>query len=90
MPRFFIDSPHTGPECLMVLKQFLAAGYLTHFEWGCSHGEHSGWCIIEADNSKEARMVVPAIIRDKARVVELNSFTPEDIAREEEIHKKKQ
>jgi hypothetical protein len=87
MPRFLIESPHTGRECLMVLKDFLATGYLTHFEWGCKQGEHFGWCILEAASAAEAKMAVPSLVRDKARIVELKSFTQEDIAREEALHK---
>jgi hypothetical protein len=79
MPRFFIESPHTEQECLMVLRQLVAAGYIAHFEWGCKHGEHTGWCMIEAENATEARMTVPSLIRGKARVVELNTFAPGDI-----------
>ena len=47
-----------------------------------------GWTIIEAENEKEARMVVPSIVRSKARVIELQKFSQEDIAREEERHRK--
>jgi len=89
MKKYFVESPHTGRDCLMVLKHFLAAGYLTHFEWGCKAGVHSGWAFIEAESAEEARMVVPSLIRDKARVVELTHFTMEDLEKEEAIHNEK-
>lgn len=77
MPHFLIESPHTDQECLKTLEQVLAAGYLTHFYWGCKGGEHTGWVIFEAPSKAEAIMVVPSFIRHKARAVELVQFDPE-------------
>jgi len=34
--------------------------YITHFDWGSKDGEHCGWTIIEAENAKQALMVVPS------------------------------
>lgn len=88
MARYLIESPHSEQECLMILKQILAAGYLTHMEWGCESGQHCGWVIIEAENETEARMVLPSLVRNKARVVKLVKFGPDDIQRVESLHKK--
>ncbi len=90
MKRYFIESPHTAGDCLRVLKDFLAAGYLTHFEWGCKARVHSGWAMVDAENEAEARLMVPSLIRDKARVVQLTSFTRENLEEEERIHREKQ
>jgi len=59
MERFLIISPHTEKNCSDALKQFLYTGYITNFDWGCADGEHTGWAIIEANDAKEAMMVVP-------------------------------
>jgi hypothetical protein len=88
MKRYFIESSHTGEDCLRVLKDFLSAGYLTHFEWGCEAGHHYGWAMIEAENEAEARMAVPSLLRGKARVIELNRFTKADLEKEVSLHKK--
>lgn len=77
MDRYLIESPHTKEDCSRVLKQVEALGYLTHFEWGCASGEHTGFAIIEAESEGQARMVVPTMSRKQARVVKLNRFTPE-------------
>ncbi len=58
----------------MLIEQIYAMGYLFHFDWGCKDGVHSGWAIIEAENVAEARLAVPPMIRNKARVVQLNKF----------------
>jgi len=77
MERYLIESPHTEVDCAQVVKQVEALGYLTHFEWGCASGNHTGFIIIEAENEAQAIMVVPSMSRKAARVVKLNKFTPE-------------
>ncbi len=77
MERYLVESPHKKEDCTHALKQVEALGYLTHFEWGCASGNHTGFIIIEAENEAQARMVVPSMSRKAARVVKLNRFTPE-------------
>ena len=74
MKRFLVISNHTGPECARALKEVLAIGYLTHFDWGCKDGVHTGWAILEADSKNEAMLSVPTFLRDQARVVQLTKF----------------
>ena len=77
MDRYLVESPHSKDDCTHVIKLVEALGYLTHFEWGCASGNHTGFAIIEAENEAQARMVVPTMSRNAARVVKLNKFTPE-------------
>lgn len=79
MHRYLVETPHTDGECLQLLEQLLAMGYLNNFDWGCMVGDHTGWAIIEAENDAQARMAVPTMVRDKARVVRLNKFSDEDV-----------
>ncbi len=79
MEKYLVESPHTLEDCGPVLKQIEAAGYLTHFDWGCKDGVHCGWVILEAESAAQAKMVVPTLAREKARVVHLNKFSPEEI-----------
>ena len=79
MDRYLIISPHTEKDCSDALKQILYTGYITHFDWGCADGEHTGWAIIEAKDAKEATMVVPPIQRSTVRAIRLNKFSPEEI-----------
>jgi len=72
MPRFLIISPHLHEECKKAFDEVVAAGYTTHFDWGCMDGDHTGWVILEAETAKEALMVVPSFLRAKARAVRLN------------------
>jgi hypothetical protein len=79
MQRYIVISRHEAPDCAAVLNNFLAAGYITHFDWGCGAGEHCGWAVIEADMDSEALLVVPAGLRKKAQVVRLTRYTREDL-----------
>lgn len=79
MTHFLVVSPHTKEDCMAVVKQTLAIGYLTHFQWGCKAGEHCAWAMIEAENEKEALLSVPTIIRDKSRAIKIVQFDPKDV-----------
>ena len=81
MDRYMIETPHTHEECLQLLDEMLASGYLHNFDWGCEAGVHSGWAIVEAESEDQARLAVPTMVRAKAKLVRLNRFTDEDVAR---------
>ncbi len=85
MERFLIESPHLADDCNNALTQVLYLGYITHYNWGCKAGVHTGWAIIEADNESEALLTVPAYIRHEAKVTKLNVYTPDDFKK---THKK--
>jgi hypothetical protein len=79
MPRFLIEVPHEADfaACTKAVEVFLRTGshFLTHADWGCTDGEHKAWIIADVDSKDEARNIVPADFRLKARVVGLNTFT---------------
>ena len=79
MDRYLVISPHTAEECKRAVKEVHAAGYITHFDWGCTDGDHTGWVVLEAASAKEALMVVPAMQRHSARAVKLVKFAPADV-----------
>ena len=71
MDRFQIETPHREQDCLSLIRLINAQGYLTHFDWGCMNGVHTGWAMIEADNEAEARLAVPPLVRAQSRVVKV-------------------
>lgn len=87
MERYLVESPHTPEECLRALDEILAKGpgVLADYEWGCMAGDHTGYAIVEARSASEVKDNIPSFLRGKARVVQLNKFTPEQIR---EFHKK--
>ena len=80
MPTYLIKSPHTAEDCSKIAKLTLAAGYLTHFHWGCKAGDHTAWAIIEADSAGEALLSVPTVVREKCQAIEVVQFDPHDVA----------
>ena len=79
MRRFLVVSNHSAEDCTIALQQVLAIGYLTHFDWGCKDGVHTGWAVIEAQDKAEAILSVPTFLRGQAQVVRLTKFKPEHI-----------
>ena len=81
MSEYLIKSPHTKAECLQALDETLAKGsdVLAKFKWGCGAGDHTGYAIVEAESKSEAQNIIPTFLRDKADIVELNEFSPEQI-----------
>ncbi len=81
MSRYFIESPHTKEECLTALDEALAKGpdVLGEFDWGCMAGDHTAYGVVEARTEAEAREMVPAIVRSKARIVTVDKVTPDMI-----------
>jgi len=78
MDRFLIELPHDPDEasCLAAFKLFSETGshYLTHADFGCEDGVHNAWIIVEAENHDEARLVVPPLYRQHARVTRLKRY----------------
>ena len=83
MPKFLIEVPHDEEvvACARVVQIFLASGshFLTNAEWGCADGDHHCWMIVDVDDKRAARGIVPPGLRAEARVVQLNRFTMDDI-----------
>jgi hypothetical protein len=84
MERFLIETSHRAQDCLNLLQLLNAQGYLTHFDWGCVSGVHTGWALIEAGNQAEARLATPPLVRDQARVVKVDKFDAATLA---QMHK---
>jgi len=80
MKRFLVISNHTGEDCVRALKEALAIGYLTHFDWGCKDGVHAGWATMEAEDKDQAMLSVPTFLRGQAQIVQLTRFDPDRVA----------
>jgi len=83
MARFLIEVTHDNQaaECARAAEIFLRTGshFLTHADWGCMDGEHRAWIIVEVESKDEARGIVPPAFRSQARIVQLNTFTLEQV-----------
>jgi hypothetical protein len=81
MAKYIIHATHEPLECVKILDSYLQAGahFLTHAEWGCQAGVHEEWMIVEAEDDAGAALMVPPVLRNRAKVVRLNHFSPDDI-----------
>ena len=83
MARFLIEVPHEDKarECLLAVKVLLSTGshYLTNAEFGCFDGEHKAWIIVEVDSKQDALFVITPAYRCRARVVQLNRFSLQEV-----------
>ncbi|HTR04576.1 MAG TPA: hypothetical protein VMN82_15430 [Thermoanaerobaculia bacterium] len=81
--KFLIEVPHeaTPAACARVVDVFLKSGshYLSNADWGCRDGDHRSWITVEVDSKDEARRILPPALRANAKIVQLNTFTVEEI-----------
>ncbi len=64
-----------------VLKAFAQAGthYLLRTDFGCKDDVDTGWITIEAESESDARLMVPPIFRNEARVMKLPNYTADEL-----------
>ena len=76
MQKYLIQASHNSEECIKYFEAYVQGGshYLTHSEWGCADGVHTGWLIVEAECEAEARNMVPPVVRHKALLIRLQKF----------------
>lgn len=82
MARFMIQSSHKPEECLKALDDISSKGKdtLDKYQFGCREGDHTGYVTVDAGTKNDAlNDYVPEFLRSKARVVEIQKFTPEMI-----------
>ena len=81
--KFLIEVPHDGTQvaCARVVDVFLNSGshFLSRADWGCKDGQHKAWIIVDVDSKDEARNILPPALRKQASIVQLNSFTMDEI-----------
>ena len=86
MARFLIEVPHEAKtnECAQAAKILISTGshYLAHADFGCLDGEHKAWIVVEVEDKKAARFILPVPFRPQAKIIQLNKFS---LAQLEEI-----
>ncbi len=76
-------------ECARALAEVAAYSLhlLSRAHFGCDVDVHVGWAIIEADNDTQARLSLPPSMREKAQVVRVKRYSPDEIAHIRSFHK---
>lgn len=88
--HYLITLPHTPEHCLEMLDSYSAESpkMLEKVEWACMSGDHTGYCIVKAENEMEARNMLPASERSTAKVTKVEKFSSEQIKKFHEMMKK--
>jgi hypothetical protein len=83
MPKYYIEIPHEADKvaCLKAIKVLKETGshFLTNACYGCKDGDHTARIIIDLDSKEQAMMVIPRAYRSKAFIVQLSSFSLEEV-----------
>lgn len=90
MAKFLIEVPHGSDkkDCYVAIEIFLKTGshFLTHADWGCLDGDHKAWIIVDVENKQDALFIVPPAFRAKAKIVQLTTFTAQDLIEADQMH----
>jgi hypothetical protein len=88
MARYIVETPHSPEECLRTMDALEAKGadYLAKFDFGCLHGEHTAFGRIDAASEKAACDEIPSSLRPKARVTQVDRFTPDQVRKFHQAH----
>jgi len=83
MATYLIEIPHSENtfECKQIIKLFVESGshLLANAHWGCRSGIHKSWFISEFNNAAEALQIIPPLLRHNASIIELTTFSKNDI-----------
>ena len=83
MPKFLIEIEHERETvaCARAVHLLLTTGshFLSHAQFGCFDGDHRSWLTVDVDSKDDAQRIVPPGLRDKAHIVQLNTFSIEQI-----------
>jgi hypothetical protein len=89
MTRYLIEVPHEDSKdaCSQAVQAFMETGshFMTNADWGCGDGEHKAWIVVDLDSKEQARMILPPLFRENAKIIKLQQFNVE--AAEETIQK---
>jgi hypothetical protein len=66
---YLIEVPHSPEECPVSTARGASPGESVHTFRGCGGGTHTTWIVAELASEEEAWRLVPALLRDTARVV---------------------
>ena len=79
MNTYFMEVPHSEEDCAKAIQLLHIRGYVEKLHWGCKAGNHTAVIIMEADNKERVLNMLPPLMRDQARVIQLNEYSPEQV-----------
>ena len=90
MTRYLIEVSHEDSKdaCNQAVQAFMETGshFMTNADWGCGDGEHKAWFIVDLDSKDQAEQILPPLLRENAKFIELQQFTAADSERTIQEH----
>ncbi len=77
---YLVVSPHTAEQCLAALDHLVETRNLEKFEFGCAHGDHTGYARVSARSPEAALAIVPEVERTDAKAIAVSRFTAAQVA----------
>jgi len=86
--KYLVIAPHTAEQCLATLDEVNAqnAKALSAWDFGCKSGDHTGYLTVTAASDEEVKAMLPASMKDTAKIVKLSKFTPAELKMAHEQH----
>ncbi|MHB0911915.1 MAG: hypothetical protein ACYC2Y_00535 [Armatimonadota bacterium] len=81
MKFYMVQITHPHDETLDVLGRIMDYNptLLPKVFWGEIDGEPMGWALVEAGSEEEARNMLPANLRDDARISDVHNYSLDDV-----------
>lgn len=78
---YFVQQEHTPEQCLKALDEMAGESpkLLETTQFACNSGEHRGYSFVEAYSDSDAIGKLPTSLREGAKAVKVDRFTPEQI-----------
>lgn len=79
--KYLIIAPHTEAECTETMEQMSAkeTKALNNAYFGCKHGDHTAYLIVDAKSESDALGMVPEEVSKNAKVVRVDKMTRNDL-----------
>jgi hypothetical protein len=86
--KYLVIAPHTAEQCLATLDAINSenAKALSAWDFGCKSGDHTGYMTVMAASDEEVMAMLPASVKDSAKIVKLSKFTAADLKMAHEQH----
>jgi hypothetical protein len=86
--KYLVIAPHTAEQCLATLDEINSqnAKALSAWDFGCKSGDHTAYMTVTAASDEEVKAMLPASMKDSAKIVKLSKFTPAELKMAHEQH----
>ena len=75
---YFVESPHSTRDCSRIHDELKRENpeLLDRLYFSSEGGDHTAYGFVQASSEREACNMLPEVLRDKARCIEVEKLTP--------------